>query len=371
MGGEVLRPNRFLRDAWPLLVLVAFLGTVGVVSLYSAAGGEETWSRLPIYLKQGLFLGLGLLIGALVALIDYRRWLDYAWIIYGVCVLLLVAVLVIGKATSGSQRWLNLGPITLQPSELAKWALLLAIARHFQSNETAQGYYTLRDVIKPLAAVGLVALLVVLEPDLGTTILTMLISLSIMIAAGLRIRSLLKVLGVGLLCLPVAWRVLADYQKKRIMTFLDPQQDPLGAGYHVTQSKIAVGSGGLFGKGYLQGTQSQLHFLPEHHTDFAFSVWAEEWGFVGCILLLGAFLLLLFYGLTVASRATDPIARLIALGVVAFFFWPVSINVAMTLGLVPVVGVALPFISYGGSSLVTSMMALGLLLNVHTRRFLF
>lgn len=371
MGGEVVKANRFLRDAWPLLVLVAFLGTVGVVSLYSATGGEEAWSRPPIYLKQGLFFVVGILAGAMVALIDYRRWLDYAWIIYGFCLLLLVAVLVIGRVTSGSQRWLTLGPIAVQPSELAKWALLLAIARHFQSNESGQGYYTLRDVLKPSAAAGLVALLVVLEPDLGTTILVMLISVSMMIVAGLRIRSLLKVLGLGLLCLPVAWKVLADYQRKRIMTFLDPQQDPLGAGYHVTQSKIAVGSGGLFGKGYLQGTQSQLHFLPEHHTDFAFSVWAEEWGFVGCILLLGAFLLLLFYGLTVSSRATDPTARLIAMGVVSFFFWPVSINVAMTLGLVPVVGIALPFISYGGSSLVTSMMALGLLLNVHSRRFLF
>ncbi len=371
MGGDVLRTNRFLRDAWPLLVLVTFLGSVGIMSLYSAAAGVETWSRLPIYMRQGIFFGIGMVLGALVALIDYRRWLDYAWIIYGVCVVLLVAVLVIGKVTSGSQRWLNLGPIAIQPSELAKWALLLSIARHFQANQPVQGYYTLRDVMKPSAAVVLVALLVVLEPDLGSTILVMLISVSMMIMAGLRLRSLLKVVGVGLLCLPMGWRMLADYQKKRIITFLDPQQDPLGAGYHLTQSKIAVGSGGLLGKGYLQGTQSQLHFLPEHHTDFAFSVWAEEWGFVGCVLLLGAFLLLIFYCLSVASRATDPIARLIALGVVAFFFWPVSMNVAMTLGLVPVVGIALPFISYGGSSLVTSMMALGLLLNVHTRRFLF
>ncbi len=371
MGGEVLRTHRFLKDSWPLLALVAFLGGVGIVSLYSAAGGEEAWSRPPIYLKQGLFWGLGILAGALVAIIDYRRWLDYAWILYALCIVLLGAVLVLGKVTSGSQRWLSLGPIAFQPSELAKWVLLLVTARHFQSKETALGYYTLRDVLKPTGAMGLVALLVVLEPDLGSTILIVLLSVSMLILAGLRFRSVLKVLGIGLLCLPVAWNLMAQYQRKRIMTFLDPQQDPLGAGYHVTQSKIAVGSGGLLGKGYLQGTQSQLHFLPEHHTDFAFSVWAEEWGFVGCMVLLGAFLLLLFYGLTVASRATDTTARLTALGVVAFFFWPVSINVAMTLGLVPVVGITLPFISYGGSSLVTSMMALGLLLNVHTRRFLF
>lgn len=371
MGSEILRAHRFLRDSWPVLLLVLFLGAVGIVSLYSAAGDEESWSRPPIYVKQALFFGLGLLAGTVVVLVDYRRWLDYSWMLYIGCAVLLLAVLVIGKVTSGSQRWLALGPVAIQPSELTKWVLLLVITRHFQSNPSAHGYYTLRDVLRPSGAVVLVAALIVLEPDLGTTILVVFLSVSMVLLAGLRLRSFLKVVGLGLVALPFAWRMLADYQKRRILTFLDPQRDPLGAGYHVTQSKIAVGSGGLFGKGYLQGTQSQLHFLPEHHTDFAFSVWAEEWGFVGCALLLGAFLLLLLYGLHVASRATDPVARLLALGVVVFFFWPVAINVAMTLGLMPVVGIALPFISYGGSSLVTSMMALGLLLNVHSRRFLF
>lgn len=371
MGGESLRAHKFFKESWPALALVLLLAMVGIASLYSASAGEESASRMPIYVKQFLFLVLGFLAGTLVVVVDYRRWLEYSWLLYAGCVLLLVTVLVIGRVTSGSQRWIDLGLITVQPSELTKWALLLVITRHFQSNPSAHGYYTLRDVLRPSGAALLAAALIMMEPDLGTTVLVTLISVSVLLMGGLRLRSFLKVVGLGLAALPFAWRMLADYQKRRVLTFLDPQRDPLGAGYHVTQSKIAVGSGGLFGKGYLQGTQSQLHFLPEHHTDFAFSVWAEEWGFVGCVILLGAFLLLLLYGLHVASKATDRVARLMALGVVAFFFWPVAINVAMTLGLVPVVGIALPFISYGGSSLVSSMMALGLLVNVHSRRFFF
>jgi rod shape determining protein RodA len=284
---------------------------------------------------------------------------------------LLGTVLVMGRVTSGSQRWLFLGPIALQPSELTKWVMMLTIARFFQSHPSAQGDYTLRDVVLPSGAVALAAALIVLEPDLGSTILMLLISVSMVLFAGLRLRSFLKVLTLGLVALPVCWQILAGYQRNRIMTYLDPQRDPLGAGYHVTQSKIAVGSGGLFGKGFLQGTQSQLRFLPEHHTDFAFSVWAEEWGFVGCVILLLAFFLLLTYGLHVAYRAADGSGRLLAFGVVAFFFWPITINISMTLGLMPVVGIALPFISYGGSALVTSMMAIGLLVNIHMRRFMF
>ena len=322
-------------------------------------------------MKQAIFLGLGFVAAALVVAVDYRRWLEYAWILYGFCVVLLIAVLVLGKITSGSQRWLHLGPMAFQPSELAKWAMILAIGRFFQGHPSVRGYYILRDVLRPSGAIALLGALIVLEPDLGTTILLLLTSVSMVVFAGLRLRSLLKVVAMGLVTLPLFWKMLAGYQRNRIMTFLDPQRDPLGAGYHVTQSKIAVGSGGLLGKGFLHGTQSQLHFLPEQHTDFAFSVWAEEWGFVGCLALLAVFFLLLMYGLHVAYRAGDAVGRLLAFGVVAFFFWPIIINVGMTLGLVPVVGVALPFISYGGSSLITSMMAIGLLVNVHMRRFMF
>lgn len=353
------------------MALVVCLAAIGIASLYSAAGGGEGAGKYPVYLKQIFFFLVGVGFGSVVLVVDYRRWLEYAWVLYGVCVALLAAVLVMGKVASGSQRWLHLGPFAFQPSELAKWVMILVVARHFRDNPTSDGSYNLREVSKPAGMTGVLSLLVLLQPDLGTTILIVLLSVSILVLGGLRVWSLAKVAAGVFAGLPLMWKFLADYQKKRILTFLDPQRDPLGAGYHATQSKIAVGSGGLWGKGYLQGTQSQLHFLPEHHTDFAFSVWAEEWGFVGCAALLGLFLLLLLFGVHVASRAEDSSARLLALGIVAFFFWPVVINIGMTLGLVPVVGIALPFISYGGSSLVTSMMAIGLLLNVHTKRFMF
>jgi rod shape determining protein RodA len=264
-----------------------------------------------------------------------------------------------------------MGPLSLQPSELSKWVTLLVLVRFFQKHPSIDGYYNIREVMGPLGLVGLLALLIVLEPDLGTTVLLVFISGSVLLFAGFRLRSFLKIVALLVVAFPLVWQGLEDYQRNRIMTFLEPQRDPLGAGYHVTQSKIAVGSGGLFGKGFRQGTQSQLRFLPEHHTDFAFSVWAEEWGFAGSVLVLALFFLLIAYALHVAHRAGDLEGRLLALGVMAFFFWPVVINIGMTLGLVPVVGVALPFISYGGSSLITCLMAIALLVNVHIRRFMF
>ena len=368
---ELRGARRFFRVDWTIIGITVALGGVGIISLYSAAAPGVPSTSLPIYLKQSLFLGLGLLCAGLVVAVDYRRWLEYAWVLYLLCLALLVAVLVFGKATSGSQRWLSLGPVSLQPSEICKWVMMLSLARYFQRRPPPRGYYTLREMLVPLAMILTLALLIVIEPDLGTAILLVFISVSMLLVAGFRLRSFLKLCVVVLVALPLLWQRLEGYQRSRILTFLDPQRDPLGAGYHVTQSKIAVGSGGLLGKGFLQGTQSQLRFLPEHHTDFAFSVWAEEWGFVGSAFLLVLFFLLLTYGLHVAQRCGDPIGKVLAFGVIAFFFWPIVINVGMTLGLVPVVGVALPFISYGGSSLITSLMAIGLLVNVHMRRFVF
>lgn len=347
------------------------LGGIGILSLYSAAAQGISASGPPIYVKQAIFLVVGLALGTLVAAVDYRRWLEYAWIFVGLVAILLAGVLVLGKITSGSQRWISLGPVSFQPSELCKWVMILALTRFFQTHPSPRGYYGIREVLSPLGMIVLLSLLVVAEPDLGTAILLVAISVSMLLLAGFRVGSFLKISLLILVAMPIVWHGLAEYQRNRIRIFLDPQRDPLGAGYHITQSKIAVGSGGLFGKGFLHGTQSQLRFLPEHHTDFAFSVWAEEWGFVGALVLLALFLGLLIYGLRVAYRAGDASGKLLAFGVVAFFFWPVVINIGMTVGLVPVVGVALPFISYGGSSLITSLMAIGLLVNVHMRRFMF
>jgi rod shape determining protein RodA len=365
------KSQRFPRLDWSIMGVTLLLWGIGILNLFSATMNGSSPSQTPIYVKQALFFLMGIFLAAAVVALDYRRWLDYAYVLYGIIVLLLATVLLFGKTISGSQRWISMGPLTFQPSELSKWVTLLVLVRFFRKRPSLDGYYTLREVMGPLGLIGVLAFLIVVEPDLGTTIILVLIAGSVLLCAGFRLRSFLKIALLLVVAFPLVWHGLEDYQRNRIMTFLDPQRDPLGAGYHVTQSKIAVGSGGLFGKGFRQGTQSQLRFLPEHHTDFAFSVWAEEWGFVGSLLLLTLFFLLLAYGMHVAYRAGDLEGRLLALGVVAFFFWPVVINTGMALGLLPVVGVALPFISYGGSSLITSLMAIGLLLNVRIRRFMF
>lgn len=365
------RNQRLLRPDWSIVGITLLLGVLGVINLYSATVTGASHSQPAIYVKQALFFVMGVFLAAVVAALDYRRWLDYAYVLYGICVGLLATVLLFGKDISGSQRWISMGPLTFQPSELSKWVTLLVLVRFFQKHPSLDGYYNIREVIGPLGLVAVVAFLIVIEPDLGTTIILMLVSGSVLLCAGFRLRSFFKIAALIVLALPLVWYGLEGYQRNRIMTFLDPQRDPLGAGYHITQSKIAVGSGGLLGKGFRQGTQSQLRFLPEHHTDFAFSVWAEEWGFVGSLFLLALFFLLLAYGMHVAFRSGEGEGRLLALGVVAFFFWPIVINIGMTLGLLPVVGVALPFVSYGGSSLITCFMAIGLLVNVHIRRFMF
>jgi rod shape determining protein RodA len=368
---KFLRNTRFDRVDWTIVGITFVLGGIGILNLYSASNPELTQSHSPIYLKQTLFFAIGILISALIVTLDYHRWLECAWILCLLCIISLVMVLFLGKSVSGSQRWLTVGPVSFQPSELSKLAIILVISRFFQAHPNPQGNYVIREVLVPLGLVGLLGLLIMLEPDLGTALLLLLISGSLLLFSGLRLKSLLKVVALFVVAFPLIWWGLKDYQQERIKTFLNPQRDPLGAGYHITQSKIAVGSGGLFGKGFRQGTQSQLHFLPEHRTDFAFSVWAEEWGFMGSLVLFGLFLLLLAYGMFAAYRADDLAGRLLAFGIVVFFFWPIVINIGMTVGIVPVVGIALPFISYGGSSLITSLVAIGFLVNVRLRRFMF
>jgi rod shape determining protein RodA len=356
---------------WGLVTITLLLGGIGILNLSSAALGSVSPAGPSIHLKQGIFLMIGVCFAVLAAALDYRRLLEYSYVFYVACVLLLATVLFLGKIISGSQRWISLGPVAFQPSELSKLAMLMVLARFFSKRPPLDNLFGIREALRPFGLIALPAILIVLEPDLGTAILLLLISVSLLVFAGFQMRSLLIIATLIVVALPLAWLGLEDYQRSRILSFVDPSRDPLGAGYHITQSKIAVGSGGLFGKGFRQGTQSQLHFLPERHTDFAFSVWAEEWGLIGALFLLCLFFFLLAYGMSVAYRAGDLEGRLLAFGVVAFFFWPIIINLGMTLGLVPVVGVALPFISYGGSSLITSMLAIGLLANVRLRRFKF
>jgi rod shape determining protein RodA len=277
---------------------------------------------------------------------------------------------VFGSFGGGARRWINVGPFSLQPSELAKVTLLLVLARYYH-RYAPPGGYSLRDLVLPAILVAIPAGLVLAEPNLGTTVILGLIFLTLTFASGIRLSSLAVAAAAGGGALPLLWQHMKPYQKQRILSFLNPDQDPLGAGYHMIQSKITIGSGMLWGKGFLQGTQNRLDFLPEKHTDFVFAVVAEEWGFVGAAVLLALYGALMVKLLSIAWQARDRFGFCLAIGAVSVVFWQLLINLGMNLGVLPVVGVPLPLLSYGGSSLLTVMMCLGLALNVSTRRSLF
>jgi len=354
---------------YALLIITCIIATVGIVNLYSATSSLPDTST-PFYLKQIYWLALGLLIALAVCLFDYRHIEGLAYIFYGITLLLLMAVLLFGKTSMGATRWLNLGFFNLQPSEVMKIVLIIVMARHFSERGHFQGH-NLKELIIPFLLMGAPTLLIIKQPDLGTSMLLLAIGMSIALFAGIR-RSALIILSIlGAAACGGGWFLLHDYQRERIRTFIDPERDPLGSGYHIIQSKIAVGSGGLFGKGFMEGTQSQLSFLPERHTDFAFSVFAEEWGFAGSLLLLALYLLLVIWGIYIARQAADRFGMYLAIGVVAMLFWHIIVNLGMVIGLLPVVGVPLPLFSYGGTNMITTMIGVGLLLNVSMRRFMF
>lgn len=350
---------------WPMLVLSIGLALLGIMTIYSATcSADEACSRY-LATRQSYWLAIGLAMMVATFSVDYQRLNNWAYFIYAAVLILLVLVLVTGITSGGSRRWLDLQFFALQPSEFVKLVLVLVLAKTLCYREP--GY--------SLAALGLPALLcapvlalVLLQPDLGTTVLIFLIGMSVVVVSGLRVRSLWYFAVAAVAALPVGWQFLKPYQKTRIWTFMNPESDPLGAGYHVVQSKIAIGSGKLWGKGYLQGSQSRLEFLPERHTDFIFSVFAEEWGFSGSALLLAGYALLILLALRVVRRAKDRFGVLLAAGMTAILFWQFTVNIGMVTGLLPVVGVPLPLISYGGSSLVTTLVAVGLLMNISMRR---
>src|SRR5262245_27523730 len=302
--------------------------------------------------------------------LDYHHIDSVAYPFYGMVLVLLVVVHFVGSVGGGSQRWIHLGFFALQPSELSKLAIVWVLASHLKYDEPVDGF-RLRDLGGPLILLFPLIVLVLIQPDLGTAVLIGLVFFSVLIVGGLRVRSLLYLVSAGMIFLPVAWHFLKPYQQKRILTFLNPDLDPLGSGYHVIQSKIAVGSGRWFGKGYLHGTQNRLDFLPAQHTDFIFAVFSEEWGCVGCLILLMLYFALIIYSFRLIERAIDRFGGLLVFGMVAIFFWHVVINVAMVTGIMPVVGVPLPMVSYGGSSLASMMFALGVMINVSMRRYTF
>jgi rod shape determining protein RodA len=355
---------------WTLPFLTLLFVAIGIVTIYSANYeiAEKHAGALPS--RQVLWFGIGLAAMIAAIAVDYHYIDKLAYPFYGMMLLLLFLVLFIGHSGGGSQRWINLGFFRLQPSEPAKLAIVLVMAKYFQDNEPSRGYY-LRDLLIPFVLVTPLVLLTLVQPDLGTAIILGLVFMSMIIMGGLRMRSFLWLFGAGLAFLPVAWQFLKPYQRRRIWTFLDPDHDPLGAGYHVIQSQIAVGSGRLFGKGYLNGTQNRLDFLPAQHTDFVFAVFSEEWGFAGCFVLLLLYLALVVYALRLVERAKDRFGALLVFGMLAIFFWHLVINVAMVTGVMPVVGVPLPLVSYGGSSLASMMFAVGIMINVSMRRYTF
>lgn len=354
---------------WALFGLAVSIVFVGILTIYSATYsvmGEQA----NLASKQFYWFGIGTLAMLAAMAVDYHELDRVAYPFYGAVLGLLCLVLFIGSYGGGSQRWLNLGFFSLQPSELAKLAIVLVIAKYLQYDEPAGGY-RLRDLWIPALIVGPLLLLTLVQPDLGTAIMLFFVFLSVVLMGGLRLRSFFYLVVAGLIFLPIAWQFLKPYQQRRILTFLNPDLDPLGAGYHIIQSKIAIGSGRLFGKGFLKGTQNQLDFLPAQHTDFVFSVFAEEWGFLGCLILLALYITLILFALRVVARAKERFGSLLVFGMVSIFFWQVAINVAMVAGLLPVVGIPLPMFSYGGSSLVSMMTAIGIIMNVNMRRFMF
>ncbi|UCG80949.1 MAG: rod shape-determining protein RodA [Desulfobacterales bacterium] len=357
---------------WPFLGVALVLGGIGILALYSAVSANTEMSevRKLIYVRQAYWFAISSGVMILLVLFSYRWLSRLAFPIYGVSIGLLIAVLFLGKEVSGSQRWLVLGPVSLQPSEMMKISLAIVLARYFSESASEDGF-SLRHLWKPLIWAVIPFALVVKQPDLGTSLILLLIAGSVTLFVKIERRSLVCLTAAGMVSSGVAWFFLRGYQKQRILAFLNPQGDPLGSGYHIIQSKIAVGSGMLLGKGFLKGTQNALSFIPEQHTDFIFSVLAEEWGFLGSLAVILLYLVLIIWGLSVAVRSKDPFGTVLAVGLTSMIFWQTVVNVAMVLALLPVVGVPLPLISYGGSSMLATMVAIGILLNISMRRFLF
>jgi rod shape determining protein RodA len=355
---------------WTLFALGLLFASIGIATIYSANYDIAAAHAGGLPSRQLIWLGLGIIAMLAAVAFDYHYIDRLAYPFYGAMLLLLILVLFVGHSGGGSQRWLNLGFFRLQPSEPAKLAIVLMMAKYLQNTEPANGF-RLRDLWVPFVMAAPLVILTLVQPDLGTAIILGIVFLSMILMGGLRPRSFLCLVAAGLAFLPVGWHFLKPYQRARILTFLDPDRDPLGAGYHVIQSKIAVGSGGLFGKGYLGGTQNRLDFLPAQHTDFIFAVFSEEWGLVGCLILLLLYFALMVYSLRLIERVKDRFGGLLIFGMATIFFWHVVINIAMVVGVMPVVGVPLPMVSYGGSSLASMMFALGVMINVSMRRYTF
>lgn len=357
------KENKLAQVNWLIVSLILILGGLGIAMLYSAAGGNfSPWASRQAVRFAVAFVGM-----MVVALIPNRLLLKHAYSFYFLCLALLILVELVGSIGMGAQRWISVGGMNLQPSEIMKMALTLALARYYHGL-LAEDVSRPLMMIPPLMLIGAPVVLILLQPNLGTATITAAIGVCILFAAGLYWRYFIAVGITVLAAIPVAWHFLHDYQKQRVRTFLNPEADPLGAGYNIMQSKIAIGSGGLFGKGFMQGSQGQLDFLPEKHTDFIFTMIAEEFGFVGAATVIAIYTLLIWLGLATAMRSRSRFGALVAIGVTALLILHMAINIGMVMGLLPVVGVPLPLLSYGGTMVFAIMFGFGLLLNSYVHR---
>lgn len=355
--------QRLVAVNWGLVVVLFATVGIGFAMLYSISRGSTD----TLVMKQMVRFAIGVGVLFAIALTDIRFFYRYAYSMYALALALLVVVEVAGRVGMGAQRWITVGTLNLQPSELMKIALLLALAKYFHGRSMEE-VGQLRWLLTPLLLIAAPVALVLRQPDLGTATLLVMGGAVIFFMAGVRVWKFLIAGGAILVALPFAWQFLHDYQKNRIYTFFDPERDPLGAGYHIIQSKIALGSGGMFGKGFMQGTQSHLNFLPEKQTDFIFTVYAEEFGLIGGLFLLFLYFVIVGNGTVMALRINAQFGRLVAIGVTATFFIYLFINTAMVMGLIPIVGVPLPLVSYGGTAMVSILAGFGILISAHTHR---
>lgn len=355
--------QKLLHVNWGLLLIVTMIAGLGFTALYSAAGGNfDPWASRQM-VRYVFALGLALAI----AVVDVRWWYRLSYPAYAIGIVLLVIVEAMGQISMGAQRWINLGFMQIQPSEVMKIAVIMALARYFHG-ASARDMRRILFLIPPVLMMALPSGLVMLQPDLDTAVMIVMGGTAMMFVAGAPLWMFLAGGAAVLACLPVAWHMMHEFQRKRVMTFLNPESDPLGAGYHISQSKIALGSGGVSGKGFLNGSQSHLNFLPEKQTDFIFTLWAEEWGLTGGVFMLALFGLVFAYGLLIMLRCRHIYGRLLAFGIIANLSISVFINVAMVMGLIPVVGTPLPLVSYGGTAMLSTMIGFGLVISCNIHR---
>jgi len=365
MGNDYFRLRE--RFDWPLFISAALIAVIGIVNLYSATS-VYSGARAEQYVNQVYWLVAGGILAVFAASVDYRHFERLGYVVYIVGVLCLVLVIILGRDIRGSARWIVLGSFQFQPSEFMKLALAIALAKFLHDDPRGEGR-TLKDLVVPVLLTLIPVVLIMRQPDLGTAIILMLIFFTIALLIRLRWESVVAVAGIAAVLVSLAWSYgLKDYQRQRVTSFLNPEADLRGAGWQAHHARVAIGNGGLFGQGYMRGTQNQFKFLPDQYSDFPFPVFAEDWGFVGGVLLLGLYGFLSIWAIRVASQSKDRFGAALSVGIGAMIFWQAFINLGMVLGLLPVVGVTLPLFSSGGSSVLTTLIGVGLLMNVSMRR---